>query len=101
MHLSNNRDQGFAKDFQFEHIKTSPGYPQSNGKAENRVKTAKSILKKAADFGYDPHLSLLDFRKTPSEGMDSSPAQHLLSRRTRSLLSLAGELLQLKIVRLK
>ena len=51
MHLSNNRDQGFAKDFQFEHIKTSPGYPQSNGKAENRVKTAKSILKKAADFG--------------------------------------------------
>ena len=101
MHLSNNRDQGFAKDFQFEHIKTSPGYPQSNGKAENRVKTAKSILKKAADFGYDPHLSLLDFRETPSEGMDSSPAQHLLSRRTRSLLSLAGELLQLKIVRLK
>ena len=47
----------------------------------------KSTLKKAEDSGYDPHLSLLDFRNTPSEGMDSSPAQRQLSHRTSSLLS--------------
>ena len=53
-------------------------------RSENSVKTAKNILKKAADAGYDPHLSLLDFRNTPSEGMDSSPAQRLFSRRART-----------------
>jgi len=55
--------QKFAAEYQFEHVKTSPRYPQSNGKAENSVKTAKSILKKAADASHDPHLSLLHFRK--------------------------------------
>ena len=60
--------QKFAAEYQFEHVKTSPRYPQSNGKAENSVKTAKHILKKAADANRDPHLSLLDFRNTPSEG---------------------------------
>ena len=54
-----------------------PRYLQSNGKAENSGKTAKNILKKAADAGHDHHLSLLDFRNTPSEGMDSTPAQRL------------------------
>ena len=51
--------QSFTRNFQFEHIKTSPRYPQSNGKAENSVKTAKAILKKAADVGHDSHLCLL------------------------------------------
>ena len=64
--------QRSAAFYQFEHIKTSPRYPQSNGKAENSIKTAKNILKKAADASHDPHLSLLDFRNTPSEGMDST-----------------------------
>ena len=90
--------QSFTRNFQFQHIKTSPRYPQSNGKAENSVKTAKAILKKAADAGHDSHLCLLDFRNTPSEGMDSSPAQRLLSRRTRSLLPVADQLLQPKVV---
>ena len=84
----------FAAEYQFEHVTTSPRYPQSNGKAENSVKTAKNILKKAADAGYDPHLSLLDFRNTPSEGMDSSPAQRLFSRRARTSLPMASHLLQ-------
>jgi len=68
--------QQFAADYQFEHVKTSPRYPQSNGKAENSVKTAKNILKKAADASHDPHLSLQDFRNIPSEGMDSATSLH-------------------------
>jgi hypothetical protein len=90
--------QKFAVEYQFEHVKTSPRYPQSNGKAENSVKTAKNILKKAADAGHDPHLSLLDFRNTPSEGMDSTPAQRLFSRRTRTSLPMASHLLQPKVI---
>ena len=82
-----NEFQNFSKDYQFGTSKRPLGTPQSNGKAENSVKTAKSTLKKAEDSGYDPHLSLLDFRNTPSEGMDSSPAQRQLSHRTCSLLS--------------
>ena len=72
--------------------------PQSNGKAENSVKTAKQILKKAFDVGRDPQLSLLDFRNTPLEGMDSSPAQRLFSRRTRTSLPMASQLLQPQLV---
>ena len=90
--------QQFAEQYQFEHIRTSPRYPQSNVKAENSVKTAKQILKKAFDAGRDPQLSLLDFRNTPSEGMDSSPAQRLFSRRTRTSLPIASQLLQPQLV---
>jgi len=89
--------QTFVAEYQFEHVKTSPRYPQSNGKAENSVKTAKNILKKTADASRDPHLSL-DFRNTPSEGMDSTPAQRLFSRRTRTALPMASHLLQPKVI---
>ena len=30
----------FAREFEFEHITSSPGYPKSNGKSENAVRTA-------------------------------------------------------------
>ena len=46
----------------------------------------------------DPQLSLLDFRNTPLEGMDSSPAQRIFSRRTRTSLPLASKLLQPPLV---
>ncbi|PFX33745.1 Uncharacterized protein K02A2.6 [Stylophora pistillata] len=88
----------FAAEYQFEHVKMSPRYPQSNGKAENSVKTAKNILRKAADASHDPHLSLLDFRNTPPEGMESNPAQRLFARRTRTLLPTARHLLQPKVI---
>ncbi|PFX34507.1 Uncharacterized protein K02A2.6 [Stylophora pistillata] len=90
--------QKFAAEYQSEHVKTSPRYPQSNGKAENSVKTADNILKKAADARHDPHLSLLDFRNTPSEGMESTRTQHLFARGTRTLLPTARHLLQPKVI---
>ena len=77
-----NKFQKFAAEYQFEHIKTSPRYLQFNGKVENSVKTAKNILKRAADAGHGHHLSLLDFRNTPSKGMDDTPAQRLFTGRT-------------------
>ena len=44
--FSSSEFTGFASDYQFEHITSSPGYPQSNGKVQNSVKTAKRLLRK-------------------------------------------------------
>ena len=71
---------------------SSPGFPQSNGKVENAVKIAKSLIQKAIESSSDPYLALLDWRNTPTEGLDSSPAQRLFS--TRTLLPTTSSLLQ-------
>ena len=84
----------FAHEYEFEPRKSSPTYPQSNGRAENAVKTAKQLLKKALKSGNDFYLALLDWRNTPTEGLDSSPAQRLLGRRTRTSLPTTTKLLQ-------
>lgn len=59
---------------------------QSNGKAENTVKTVQRIMLKAIEAGGDPYLGFLDFRNTPTEGLGKYPAQHLFGRRTKTLL---------------
>lgn len=90
--------QRFSQLWEFEHKTSSPGYPQSNGKAESAVKTAKRLLHKAKASGQDPYLALLDHRNTPTQGLESSPAQRLLNRRTRSLLPAKNSLLQPKVI---
>ena len=83
----------FALSYEFKHTSSSPGYPQSNGKAENSVKTAKRLIKKALHAGADPYLALLDWRNTPTEGVGSSPAQRLFGRRTKTLTPATKKLL--------
>ena len=78
----------FSKSYEFEHVTSSPTYPQSNGKVENLIKTEKRLMKKA---------NILDLRNTPTEGMGSSPAQRMFGRRTRSLLPMAKSSLRPKI----
>lgn len=103
--MSDNGPQYASQDFQkfcelwgFQHVTSSPGYPQSNGKAESAVKTAKRLLMKAKAAGQDPYLAILDHRNTPSQGLDSSPAQRLLSRRTKTLLPTKATLLRPEVV---
>ena len=48
---------------------------------------------KALEAGTDPYLGLLDFHNTPTDGLGTSPAQRLFSRRTKTLLPTAGNLL--------
>ena len=72
----------FSRTYGFEHVTSSLLYAQSNGKAENAVKTAKSLLEKATKSKGNPYLSLLDWRNTPTEGLNSLPAQRLFGRRT-------------------
>ena len=69
----------FAQDFQFEHITSSPYFPQSNGEAERAVKTIKNLLKKKDD----PYLALLAYHATPLE-TGYSPSELLMNRMLRT-----------------
>ena len=82
----------FAK-WNFQHITLSPCYLQSNGKAENAICTVERLFTKCRATGVSEFQALLDWRNTPSEGMDTSPAQRLLGRRCKTLLPTSGTLL--------
>ncbi|XP_060083464.1 uncharacterized protein K02A2.6-like [Ylistrum balloti] len=90
--------QRFTKEFGFEHRTSSPMFPQSNGMAEKAVQTVKKLLKKAKQDGRDPYLALLDHRSTPRDSNLGSPAQRLMSRRTKTLLPTSETLLKPELV---
>lgn len=77
--------QEFALKWNFEHITSSPHYPQSNGLAERAVQSAKHLLEKCYRGKSDIQAALLSLRNVPGEGLPS-PAQRLFSRRTRTML---------------
>ena len=76
----------------------SPYNSKGNGKVESAVKMAKKILRKSKDAGADPYMGILDYRNTPTKGLDTSPAQRLMNRRTRTPLPTTKVLLQQKLV---
>ena len=82
----------FARTWTFDHKTSSPTYAQSNGKAENAVKTVERLFKKCKASGQSEYLVLLNWRNTP-EGVGTSPAQRLMGRWCKTLLPMAGTLL--------
>ena len=88
----------FSREWEFKHVTSSPYHPKSNGKAESAVKVAKNIFKKAYRDNQDPWLAMLDQRNTPTQGVDSSPVQRLMSRRTQTLVPMSSTLLYPKVV---
>ena len=76
----------FADAWSFRHTTSSPGYPQSNGKAEQAVQTVKRIFRKCKGTGQSEYLARLEWRKTPSEGMTYSPAERLLGRQCKTMM---------------
>ena len=71
----------FTRTWNFNHVTSSPRYPQSIGKAENAVKTVKQLFTKCKQSGQSEFQALLDWRNTPTEGMKTSPAQRFMGRR--------------------
>ena len=76
----------FAKTWSFHHETISPGNSQANGAAEAAVKIIKRLWRKCKSTGEDPLIGLLNLRNSPTEGLDTSPAQRLFGRRTKTLL---------------
>ena len=70
----------FSSTYGFNHITSSPYYPQSNGLAERTVKTIKSLLVETPDI----YLALLSYRATPLPWCRLSPAELLMGRRLRT-----------------
>ena len=70
-----------------------PDRPCANGKVESAVKMAKNLFRKAREDKADPYLAMLDHRNTPAKGL-LSPAQKLVSRRTKTLLPTREDLLK-------
>jgi hypothetical protein len=85
--------RSFMKEWDIEHYTISPRHSQANGKVESSVKSAKRLLSKCKKAKSDPYLALLELRNVPSQGIGSSPAQRLHSRRTRSFLPMSHKLL--------
>ena len=85
--------RNFATLYEFEHRMSSPYFQQSDGKAENAIKTVKRLMQKALEARSDPYLALLDFRNTPTESFGVSPAQRLLGRRGRTRFPMSSKLL--------
>lgn len=85
--------KAFATRWCFQHVTSSPRYPQANGKVENAVRTIKRLFTKCQHANQSEYRALLDWRNTPTEGVGSSPAQRFLGRRCRTLLPLTEKLL--------
>ena len=82
----------FSKEWDFDHVTSSPYYPKSNGLAENSVKTVKRMIKKCGDSKQDFYKAILAYRSSPLES-GKSPVQLLMNRRIRSSLPIHSNLL--------
>ena len=82
----------FATEYGFQHLTSSPLYPQSNGEAERAVRTTKNLLKKAKD----PYLAMLAYRSTPLS-IGFTPSELLMCRKLRTTIPITRDLRQPKV----
>ncbi len=90
---SSKEFKDFAVEYDIKLTNSSPHYAQSNGQAENAVKTVKNILRKCARDNTDYRQGLLQFRNTPLSNSLESPAYLFFSRYLRSNLPMPNSLL--------
>lgn len=89
----------FSTTWDLQHLTSSPGKSKANGKAESGVKIAKCTLKNSIRAGTNPYLVIVNYRNT--QGMITSPAQRLMSQRTKTLLPTIQSLLLPKTTNLE
>ena len=75
--------QEFTRNWEFQHITSSPHHPASNGFAEPMVKIVKTALTKAKYSGNDQQLALLALHSTPVDAHLPSPAQILFQHKLK------------------
>ena len=78
-----------TKDYNVNHITSSPHYPQSNGLAEKYVLIVKNLFCKAKEEGKDLYKCLMVYCNTPHSNSLSSPMQILRSRSARLSLPMS------------
>ena len=85
--LDSHRMVKFAETYNFNHVTSSPHYPQANGQAERSVKTAKNLLE------YSPYLyvALVSYRATPMPWCRLSLAELLMGRHIKTDVSQVKE----------
>ena len=76
----------FAKNLDITLTQSSPHYHQSNGKSESAVKIIKTLFRKCRMDNSDPNFALLEWRNTPMEYLNTSPAQLMFNRRCRTVI---------------
>ena len=77
---------GFAAECDFQHITSSPYFPQSNGEVESAVQIAKRILMQPDQFK-----ALQAYRATPVKSTGVSPAELLMGRKIRTSVPSLGK----------
>ena len=90
--FSSQEFQHFSVEYGFEHVTSSPNFPQANGEAEWAVRIIKTLLNK----NDDPLMALLILRSTPLEN-GYSPAELLMGRKLRTTVPVLPKVLQPKL----
>ena len=81
-----HRFHGFAEQYGFHRVTSSPRHPQSNGLVERGVQIVKGLLKKAQQSGGDFQLALLAHRTAPQETTGLAPARLLMGTQPTTTL---------------
>lgn len=84
----------FPRSWEFCHITSSPEHPQVNGLAERAVRSAKRLLETTKRDVTNLFLNLLNIHSIPRDKILGSPAQRLMSRVTRTNISISKQMLK-------
>lgn len=88
----------FASEWKFQHITSSPKFPQSNGQVERAVQVIKNMLRKTSYDQSDFRLAMLEYLNTPINENLGSPSQLLNNRSLRGVLPRTSHSLEPKII---
>ena len=83
--------RAFSEQWKFQHVTSSPRYPESNGMAERAVRTVKDMWMRETD----KNSALMAYRSSPLES-GYSPAQLLYGRQIRTKVYDSGRAVDLE-----